>query len=132
MVSVERSVKFNFPAEEVVIGVLPLEGERTDNERLTTIDSEEHEVVTEAPDVKEPSRKRHWSGWSGWSGARSVGISRICQNFKLSRNHLSVRNRSEFFFYLRILNCIRNWFRISNQYQNRHFRNISYNLYWEK
>jgi hypothetical protein len=54
MVSVERSMKFNFPAEEVVIGVLPLEGERTDNECLTTIDSEEHEVVTKAPDVEEP------------------------------------------------------------------------------
>ena len=40
-VRVERNVKFNVEAEEVVVGSLPLEGEIQDNERLTTIDPEE-------------------------------------------------------------------------------------------
>jgi transposase InsO family protein len=46
-VSVERSVKFNFEPEEVVVGVLPLEGERKPDERLT-IDAEQ-DVDNQAP-----------------------------------------------------------------------------------
>jgi hypothetical protein len=53
MVSVERSVKFNFPPEEVIIGILPLEGERNDNERLMAIEPERREVITEPSDVEE-------------------------------------------------------------------------------
>jgi transposase InsO family protein len=53
MVSVERSVKFNFEPEEVVVGVLPLEGERTPVERLT-IDAE-HDVDNQTSiDVENP------------------------------------------------------------------------------
>jgi hypothetical protein len=53
MVSVERSVKFNFPPEEVIIGLLPLEGERNDNERLTAIEPEMREAITKPSDVEE-------------------------------------------------------------------------------
>src|ERR1700679_873998 len=35
-VSIERSVKFNFEPDDVVVGVLPLEGEKIDDERSTT------------------------------------------------------------------------------------------------
>ena len=58
VVSIERSVKFNFKPNDVVVGVLllqgvlPLEGEETDNERLTTIESEKQLVVIETPDVE--------------------------------------------------------------------------------
>jgi transposase InsO family protein len=47
-VTVERSVKFNFEPEEVVVGALPLEGERTADERLT-IDAE-HDLDNLKPD----------------------------------------------------------------------------------
>ena len=50
-VTVERSVRFNFEPEEVVVEVLPLEGEGKVDERLTTIESEKHDVnnETQAP-----------------------------------------------------------------------------------
>ena len=56
-VSVERSVKFNFEPEEVVVGVLPLEGERKPVER-STIDAE-RDVDNQGPnqtsiDVENP------------------------------------------------------------------------------
>ena len=40
-VSVERNIKFNFDAEEVVVGSLLLEGEILDNERLMAIEPDE-------------------------------------------------------------------------------------------
>ena len=47
-VSVERSVRFNFEAEEVVVRLLPLKGERMSSKRLTAIEPEpEKEVVVE-------------------------------------------------------------------------------------
>ena len=46
-VSVERSVKFNFEQEEVVVGVLPLEGERKPVKRLTI--NAKHDVKNQGP-----------------------------------------------------------------------------------
>ena len=51
-VTVERSVRFNFDPEEVVVGLLPLEGERQVDERLTAIEPEKQQVDNEAPDVE--------------------------------------------------------------------------------
>jgi hypothetical protein len=51
-VSIERSVKFNFEPDDVVVGMLPLEGERVDDERLEAIEPEQHEVVNQTPDVE--------------------------------------------------------------------------------
>ena len=52
-VTVERSVKFNFEQDEVVVGALPLEGENDNDERLTAIepeaDSETPNVVAKSP-----------------------------------------------------------------------------------
>ena len=55
-VTVERSVKFDFQAEEVVVGMLPLEGERMIDERLMTIESEKQQIDNEPPaeDVEIP------------------------------------------------------------------------------
>jgi hypothetical protein len=53
-VTVERSVKFNFEAEEVVVGMLLLNGERKVDERLTTIESKKHQVNNEPSDVETP------------------------------------------------------------------------------
>jgi len=50
VVSVERSVKFNFEPKEVVVGTLPLEGECGPEERLTAIEPETpDDVAVEAP-----------------------------------------------------------------------------------
>jgi reverse transcriptase-like protein len=51
-VTVERSVKFNFEFEEVVVGVLPLEGERKVDERLTA--DPERDLDNQTPDVEDP------------------------------------------------------------------------------
>lgn len=51
-VTVERSVRFNFEPEEVVVGVLPLEGERKVDKRSMTIESEKHDVEAPVPDAK--------------------------------------------------------------------------------
>jgi hypothetical protein len=39
-VSVERSVKFNFEPDDVVVGMLRLRGERVNDERLTAIEAD--------------------------------------------------------------------------------------------
>jgi hypothetical protein len=48
-VSVERSVKFNFEPDEVVVGALPLEGECGNDEHQNAIDPEAPDVVVETP-----------------------------------------------------------------------------------
>ena len=51
-------MKFNVESEDVVVGILPLEGENTaemNGERLTTIESEKHDVNIEAPDAEIPA-----------------------------------------------------------------------------
>ena len=48
-VTVEQSVKFNFEADEVVVGMLPLEGERKIDERLMTIESEKQQIDNVPP-----------------------------------------------------------------------------------
>ena len=45
----EWSVKFNFEADEVVVGMLLLEGERKIDERLTTIESEKQQIDNVPP-----------------------------------------------------------------------------------
>ena len=52
MISVERSVKFNFETNDVVVGVLPLEGEKPDDEHLTTIESDKPHVDFQTSDVE--------------------------------------------------------------------------------
>ena len=54
-VSVERSVKFNVDTEEVVVGVLPLEGEEPVVERLTASEPEKRDVDNATPDVEIPN-----------------------------------------------------------------------------
>ena len=54
-ISVERSVRFNFD-EEIVVGELPLEGENDIGERLTTTESEKHDIdnLNHTPNVETP------------------------------------------------------------------------------
>ena len=61
LVSVERSVKFNVESEEVIVGVLPLEGEEaaadSDDEgveRLTTMESQKRNVDIVTSDAENP------------------------------------------------------------------------------
>ena len=42
-------MKFNFEADEVVVGMLLLEGERKIDERLTTIESEKQQIDNVPP-----------------------------------------------------------------------------------
>ena len=49
-VTVERSVKFNFEPDEVVVGALLLEGEEGSDECLTAIEPEKHQTESETPD----------------------------------------------------------------------------------
>ena len=63
MVTVERSVKFNFEPNEVVVGALPLEGEEGSDERLTAIEPEKHQTpddipIPEAEPIPEPNKGR--------------------------------------------------------------------------
>ena len=44
MVTVERSVSFKFPPDDIVVGVLPLKGEKRDDERLTAVEPEERVI----------------------------------------------------------------------------------------
>lgn len=52
-VTVERSVSFRFEPEEVVVDVLPLEGEGKDYERLVTNESERENIVLEIVKIPE-------------------------------------------------------------------------------
>jgi Reverse transcriptase (RNA-dependent DNA polymerase)/gag-polypeptide of LTR copia-type len=57
-ISVERNVRFNVEPEEVVVGVLPLEGENTaddEGERLTANEPERHNVDNETSDAEIPA-----------------------------------------------------------------------------
>ena len=51
MVTVERSVKFNFEPEEVVVGALPLEGKEGLDECLTAIEPKKHQTVSKTSDT---------------------------------------------------------------------------------
>jgi hypothetical protein len=53
-VTVERSVKFNFEPEEVVVGVLPLEGERKINERLPIEPDHGDKLDNQTSDAENP------------------------------------------------------------------------------
>ena len=53
-VTVERSVRFNFEPEEVVVGMLLLEGERKVDKCLTVDVDADHKPDNQTPDVENP------------------------------------------------------------------------------
>lgn len=46
----ERSISFKFPPEELVVSVLPLEGEEKENERLMAVEPKERVINPQIPE----------------------------------------------------------------------------------